>query len=96
MCFDDIFPLYRLGASLVRYRKRIYIYGGHSFKGLSNHLNLHYYDLTRKFWKKVGNHKGELPYLCTCYHTAEQYKQYLIFLGGISIDSAKNRRYFNY
>lgn len=53
-----MFPMYRLGNTLLCYDKKIYMYGGHSFKGLANSLHLHYYDLRNQSWKKIDNHEG--------------------------------------
>jgi hypothetical protein len=59
ICYEDVFPMYRLGNTITSYNKRIYIYGGHSFKGLSsNGIHLHYYDLKAQLWKKIVNSEG--------------------------------------
>lgn len=52
-CYEDVFPMYRLGSTITSYEKKIYIYGGHSFKGLSNSMHLHYYDLKNQLWRKI-------------------------------------------
>jgi hypothetical protein len=50
--------MYRQGNSLICHDGRIYIYGGHSFKGLTNNMNMHYYDLKMQTWKKINHNEG--------------------------------------
>jgi hypothetical protein len=95
LCLEGLFPKYRLGATLISHSGKVYLYGGYSFRGLTETFQLHCYEQADKLWRKVDEKGGELPFLCPCYHTAEQFGDYLIFVGGLSINAARNRRHFN-